>query len=763
MKLLPVLAFLCGAATALGQMTLVPCGSVWRYYTAGPVPSDWVQPGVNDGWWPSGPAPLGYGDNDEATIIHQGPAEAPGTVYFRGTFIVTNWQAISSATLRLLADDGAVVYLNGVEIARRNLPAGAVTFATPAVVNLETNEHGFAQYGVDRWYLRANTNTLAVEIHQHPDGLQDCRFDLELLANLPIERPTIAITSPADGAVLEPDDLQIEVALHDSAGHITRVEFYTNSVYFGMATSEPFSWPWTNPPPGRYRITALACNNFTARRESPPVHAQIGPDTPLALRRGPYLQCGSPTNMIVRWRTDWFSDSVLRYGTNLAQLDHALSNATLSTEHEINITGLTADTLYFYAVGAGGTVLAGGTNCYFRTSPVEARPVRLWVVGDSGTANDHARIVRDAYYAITGPAHTDALLMVGDNTVGDGFDNDLQQAVFDMYDDFLRRTVAWPSLGNHDAGDAPDVFGNGAGPHCDIFSLPMQGEAGGLASGSELYYSFDYANAHVVCLDSYISDRSSNGPMLTWLQQDLAATDKDWILAYWHHPPYSWAEHNSDYETIEIEMRERVVPILEAYGVDLVICGHSHVYERSYLLNGHYGYSWELQPATMVLDSGSGCAASAGPYRKAAGGLGAHGGTVYAVCGCSGRGESGGMPTHPAMTVSLGGYGSMVVEINGLQLRARFLRPSTDIEDDFTLDKSMPTSVRPRVRIARSLQGAEVGWPTSNPAYTLECAETLSPTAWQNAGEPVRTNGRQNVVTIATNAANRFFRLRAAP
>ncbi len=79
------------------------------------------------------------------------------------------------------------------------------------------------------------------------------------------------------------------------------------------------------------------------------------------------------------------------------------------------------------------------------------------------------------------------------------------------------------------------------GPYYDMFTLPAAGEAGGIASGTEAYYSFDYANIHFICLDSYDVDRSVDGAMLTWLEYDLVATTADWIIAFWHHPPYTKA------------------------------------------------------------------------------------------------------------------------------------------------------------------------------------------------------------------------------
>src|SRR6185503_453330 len=129
-----------------------------------------------------------------------------------------------------------------------------------------------------------------------------------------------------------------------------------------------------------------------------------------------------------------------------------------------------------------------------------------------------------------------------------------------------------------------------------------------------------------------------------WLQDDLAATTQDWIIAFWHHPPYTKGSHNSDTETELIQMRENALPILEAGGVDLVLCGHSHCYERSYLLNGHYGLSNSLTPA-MKVDGGDGREDGTGAYQKP-GGLAANAGAVYAVAGSSGK-ISGGTLNHP--------------------------------------------------------------------------------------------------------------------
>ena len=279
--------------------------------------------------------------------------------------------------------------------------------------------------------------------------------------------------------------------------------------------------------------------------------------------------------------------------------------------------------------------------------------------------------MRDAYGAFTGGAHTDVWLMLGDNAYFSGTDPQFQAAVFDMYPEYLRQTPLWPTRGNHEMS-APVYYGN--------FTLPSAAEAGGLASGSEAYYSFDHANVHFVCLDSHGTDRSVGGAMWTWLQNDLAATDQDWIIAYWHHPPYSKGSHDSDTELQLIEMRENFLPLLEAGGVDLVLPGHSHSYERSYLIDGHYGHSSTFTDA-MKKDPGDGDPAGDGPYQKA---VAPNAGAVYAVAGSSGQ-ITPAPVDHPVMLVNLVELGSLVIDVDGERMDVQFLDALGQVDDSFTI------------------------------------------------------------------------------
>ena len=415
--------------------------------------------------------------------------------------------------------------------------------------------------------------------------------------------------------------------------------------------------------------------------------------------RGPYLQLGTPSSMVVRWRTDVATDSRVLYGPDPTSLIWAAVDGVLTTEHEVILPDLAADTTYSYAVGTSTIVLAGGdTSHFFVTPPMSgtAKPARVWILGDSGAANSNAAAVRDAYSSFAGSRYTDLWLMLGDNAYEDGTDAEYQAAVFDMYPTMLRQSVLWPTLGNHDRHSADSA--TQTGPYYDLFTLPTLGEAGGLASGTEAYYSFDYGNIHFICLDSSDTDVSTTGAMMTWLQSDLATTLQPWIVAFWHHPPYSKGSHDSDSEGGLVDMRENAVPILEAGGVDLVLSGHSHSYERSFLLDGHYGPSISLDPS-MILDGGDGRADGTGAYGKPSVGPAPHEGTVYVVAGSSGSAASGSLD-HPVMFRSLDTLGSLVLDVVGMQLDATFIDSAGATRDYFTLVKNTngnPAPVPPSI------------------------------------------------------------------
>ncbi len=162
-------------------MTLIEKGSTWKYLDDGSDQgSAWTTAGFDDGSWASGPAQLGYGDGDEATVVGYGPDPANKyiTTYFRHTFNVDDPSQFDQLTVELLRDDGAVVYLNGQEVARSSMPAGQIDFDTLAEPTID--ETIFFPYAVDPSLLVQGDNVIAVELHQHAGTSSDISFDLDL-------------------------------------------------------------------------------------------------------------------------------------------------------------------------------------------------------------------------------------------------------------------------------------------------------------------------------------------------------------------------------------------------------------------------------------------------------------------------------------------------------------------------------------------------------------------------------------------------------
>ncbi|MCC6725792.1 MAG: CotH kinase family protein [Saprospiraceae bacterium] len=166
---------------------LIAAGSTWKYSDATTAPpADWKQPSFNDATWDSGAAQLGYGEADEATTLSYGsdPNNKTPSYYFRTDFEVSNASVVSGMTARLKVDDGAVVYLNGNEVGRVNMPVSPsiINFNTFAAVSVTgTAENAWNEITIPTSALVSGQNLLAVEVHQYDGVSSDISFDLELL------------------------------------------------------------------------------------------------------------------------------------------------------------------------------------------------------------------------------------------------------------------------------------------------------------------------------------------------------------------------------------------------------------------------------------------------------------------------------------------------------------------------------------------------------------------------------------------------------
>jgi hypothetical protein len=488
------------------------------------------------------------------------------------------------------------------------------------------------------------------------------------------------------------------------------------------------------------------------------------------LYRGPYLQKATPDTVVVVWRVDAETTPVLRYGTSPDALtsevrgeaialrvsvdvdapadvprlytespeeaakrkktDEEPSTAPDTRQYEAQVTGLQPATKYYYGVYNGDSLVAGGDGeHYFVTHPPlgSASSMRLWVVGDSGTGDQNQADVHTAmrnYIAKTGRP-LDHYLHVGDMAYGDGTDGQFQKNFFAPYDATLRNTVCWPSMGNHEGASSRGL--SGTGPYYDAYVVPTAAEAGGVASGTEAYYSFDIADAHFICLDSHDLDRSPDAAMAQWLRADLEQAKAKWLIAYWHHPPYTLGSHDSNKEQQLIEMRENFMPILESAGVDLVLTGHSHIYERSMLIDG--AYHTPTVAENVVLDDGDGNPEGDGAYRKSEG-LHPNEGHVSVVTGNGGASMSR-RGTMPVMREIIVEYGSVIVDIDGDTLKGIMLNKDGVTRDLFSIVKE--GTVTPQ-RIEKPWQPEhDLSKITRHTLTFMEDAEGAAPANWRIA------------------------------
>ena len=434
-------------------------------------------------------------------------------------------------------------------------------------------------------------------------------------------------------------------------------------------------------------LLAFGCGQSSAAQEaSGTKQVKRFPNQP-ELTRGPYLQMASANSVMLRWRTAVPCKGKVRFRlvSDKPAAEIIENEDAATTEHVIQIKQLMPGKSYAYEVWGNGFALIDGQGT-FHTAPATGDDVatRIWVVGDSGTADANAKSVYAAYLKFSKGKDTDLWLMLGDNAYESGEDEQYQRAVFMMYPDMLRHACLWPTLGNHDARHASSA--RQSGPYYENFTLPTKGECGGVPSGTEAYYAFDYGQIHFICLDSQDTNRSPEGAMAKWLKADLEANAQPWTIAFFHHPPYTKGSHDSDKEADPrfADMRSVFLPMLEKAGVDLVLAGHSHSYERSYLISGHYGQSDTLRPE-MIADHGSGHVKANGlgnTYDKKAN---PHA-EVCVVAGSSGK-IGGGPLNHPAMFCSFNELGSLVLDVKGKRLEARFLTGKGEVKDHFVMDK----------------------------------------------------------------------------
>jgi hypothetical protein len=440
--------------------------------------------------------------------------------------------------------------------------------------------------------------------------------------------------------------------------------------------------------------------------------------------RGPYLQSPTESTIVIKWRTSANTNSKVRYGTDSINLSQTVTLNNSTKEHTVKLTNLASSTTYYYAVGNNTTNFTTPSARYrFRTNPIPGTevPTRVWAIGDFGKGNAEQVAVKNSYMQYDDSSNTDVWIWLGDNVYNDGTDQEYQTKLFELngFSDVFSWLPFWPSPGNHDYNTVWEESAflgipysnipleDHEGPYFDLVHVPTEAEAGGFPSELELFYSFDYGDVHFLSLNSEVFDFAQTfegiDRMKQWIEQDLIQNTRTFTIAYFHQPPYSKGSHDSDdaFELVMKAMRERVIPLLESYDIDLVVCGHSHVFERSKLIHGHYGNSFSFDPSTMLKDGSNGNFSQGNAYHKD-GYSNTPDGTVYVVCGNSGSKEDAPSLDYPIMHFVDGGLdacGSFVMDIYKNRLDGKYLHMNGSVLDEFTILKSNLTLEIPNVYV----------------------------------------------------------------
>lgn len=258
---------------AVGQ-SLVASNATWRFLDNNTDPAaNWTTLAFDDsGWTGSGPAPLGYGDSNGRAVLTTNSfgldsANKYITTYFRHRFNVANPAMITNLVFRLERDDGAIIYLNGTEIGRFNMPAGTVTRTTLAPATAQDDGTSVLLFVSSPSLLLAGTNVLAAEVHQDSANSSDIWFVLESIGIPVIPRnqpPSITLTAPANDAYFTgPSVVQLTATASDPdpSGSVTNVEFFVDGVKLGQVATPPYEFNWNSPSIGWHTVHAVATDD----------------------------------------------------------------------------------------------------------------------------------------------------------------------------------------------------------------------------------------------------------------------------------------------------------------------------------------------------------------------------------------------------------------------------------------------------------------------------------------------------------------------
>ena len=272
------------------------------------------------------------------------------------------------------------------------------------------------------------------------------------------------------------------------------------------------------------------------------------------------------------------------------------------------IDGLGLGEKHFYRVRGNGVTLAEG---YFTTRQPRGRRIRFVSFGDNSYGDISDRAIAYQTYR----QHPDFVMNCGDNVYESGTEDEYQRYFFPVYNadvaglrigaPLLRSVPFYTVIANHDVqgkdengheiadfAKNPDSLAYYTamhlplnGPDQPTYPTPTMGPADRIAAFQACAnrrfprmanYSFDYGDAHFLCLDSNRYIDPNDRALQTWIAADLSQTDAVWKFVVFHHPPF-----NVGNEHYEVQHMRVLAPLFERHGVDIVMSGHEHTYQRA--------------------------------------------------------------------------------------------------------------------------------------------------------------------------------------
>jgi hypothetical protein len=437
-------------------------------------------------------------------------------------------------------------------------------------------------------------------------------------------------------------------SLSVSADGATFTPVFTGRSSGTTTAAETYRFPARTARFLRVTVDGNSLNDWASIAEARACEQALTDEGP-ALPRLPYLQSVTPTRALVAFRTGVSCTPLVRWGRGDA-LDRTALATAAGWRHAVRLEGLEPGERHSYVVEACGSRTAPRS---FLAAPAPgASRVRFAALGDFGTGGSaQAQVLA----ALDTPAfRPELLLALGDNAYSSGTEAEFQERLFKPMASLLRQVPLFASLGNHEYVTAQGQ------PYLDNLYLPANNP-----ERTERYYSFDWGPVHFVALDSNCviglatADRCTLAAQKAWAEADLSASRAPWKVVFFHHPPWSSGEHGP-----QLKMRREFAPLFERHGVDLVLTGHDHDYERSRPVRGD-----AVAPAGTP-------------------------GVPYLVVGSGGaslRPFPSGQPAWTAFRTA-SAHGFLDVAVDGGTLRARFLSPAGAVLDALTLTKTLPAA-----------------------------------------------------------------------